>query len=403
MLRRLHALSDRNWRTIDRLLAAFLAAVAILDLSANPDRHGPLWLNLAVMVGITLTFAWRRSLPLVPVAATIAGLFVMSIWLTDPPDTFTAVLTLVCAGYTAGRHLQGRTSVYALGGGTVAIVALAVSFDPNDIFFPVTFFWILPWLAGRTIRTQTMLARELAEKAERAQHARDEDERRAIALERSRIARELHDVLAHNLSVMVVQASAARRVLDKNPVRAVEVASLIERTGREALAEIRHLFGPVRRGDGEALSGPPSIARVDELARRARAAGLRVELRVSGNRFELPAGIDLTAYRIVQEALTNALKHSGSAQARVTVTYEPSEVVLSIEDDGEGPREGYELSEAGGGHGIVGMRERAALYGGRVEAGRRRGGGFAVRARLPRRPPVPGPALPEPGAGKVPA
>jgi signal transduction histidine kinase len=203
--------------------------------------------------------------------------------------------------------------------------------------------------------------------------------------------------------VMVVQASAARRVLDKNPVQAVEVAGLIERTGREALAEIRQLFGPVRRGDGEDLSGPPSIARVQELARRARAAGLRVELRVSGEPVTLPPGVDLTAYRIVQEALTNTLKHAGDAQARVTVAYEPNELVLSIEDDGEGPRDGYELSEAGGGHGLVGMRERAALYGGILQAGRRRGGGFAVRARLPTRPLVPGAKLSGRGAGKVPA
>jgi signal transduction histidine kinase len=282
-------------------------------------------------------------------------------------------------------------------------VTLAIIFDPNDIFFPVTFFWIIPWVAGRTIRNQTMLARELAEKAERAEHAREEDERRAIALERSRIGRELHDVLAHNLSVMVVQASAARRVLDKNPLQAVEAAELIERTGREALAEIRHLFGPVRRGEGEDLSGTPSIARVDELARRARAAGLRVELRTAGEPVELPAGIDLAAYRIVQEALTNAIKHAGSAEARVTVSYEPNEVVLSIEDDGEGPRDGYELREAGGGHGLLGMRERAALYGGIVDAGRRRGGGFAVHARLPTRPLVPGAELSRSSAGKVPA
>ena len=403
MRRRLQALSERNWRAIDRLFAVVLAGVAILDLSANPDRHGPLWLNLAVMVGIALTFTWRRTQPLVPVVATLAGLFVMSLWLTDPPDTFTAVLTLVSAAYAAGRHLYGRRSVYALCLGTAAILALAAGFDPNDIFFPVTFFWVLPWLAGRTIRNHTMLARELAEKAERAQHAREEDERRAIALERSRIARELHDVLAHNLSVMVVQAAAARRVLDKDPVKAVEVASLIERTGREALAEIRHLFGPVRRGDGEALSGPPSIARVDDLARRARAAGLRVELRVSGDPVELPAGIDLTAYRIVQESLTNAIKYAGSANALVSIAYEPNELVLSVEDDGEGPRDGYELHDAGGGHGLAGMRERAALYGGLVQAGRRRGGGFAVRARLPSRPLVPGTELSKTGAGSVPA
>ena len=276
--------------------------------------------------------------------------------------------------------------------GVFVVVTLAVIFDPNDIFFPVTFFWIVPWVVGRTIRNQTMLARELAEKAERAAHARDEEERRAIAIERSRIARELHDVLAHNLSVMVVQASAARRIVDRQPDKAVEVAALIQRTGREALAEIRHLFGAVRRGDGEDLSGPPSIARVDGLARRARAAGLGVELRVVGDPVALPAGIDLTAYRIVQEALTNALKHAGSARASVTVSYEPNEVVLSIEDDGEGSREGFELGDSGGGHGLVGMRERAALYGGLVQAGRRRGGGFAVHARLPTRPLVPVPS-----------
>ena len=403
MRARLRGLSERDRRAIDRFFAAFLAAVAILDLALNSQVEGPLWLNAAVLCGIAVTFLWRRSRPTLVMAATLSGLLVMSIWLTQPPNMFASVLTLVSASYSGGRYDEGRRSLIVFGLGIIAMVTLAVIFDPHDIFFPVVFFWIIPWVAGRTIRNQTMLARELAEKAERAQHAREEDERRAIALERSRIARELHDVLAHNLSVMVVQASAARRVLDKNPVQAVEVASLIERTGREALAEIRHLFGPVRRGDGEALSGPPSISRLDELARRARAAGLRVELRVSGDPVELPAGIDLTAYRIVQEALTNAIKHAGSAQARVTVSYEPNEVVLSIEDDGEGPREDYELSEAGGGHGLVGMRERAALYGGLVQAGRRRGGGFAVRAQLPTRPLVPGAELSKASAGRVPA
>jgi signal transduction histidine kinase len=403
MRRRLRAISERNWRAIDRALAVLLAAIAVVDLSTNSKVEGPLWLNLVILVGIALTFAWRRSHPVVPLVATLTGLTAMALWLTQPPDTFVAVLLLVSLAYAEGRHMQRRQSFYALGAGIAVIVVLSISFDPNDIFFPVTFFWILPWLAGRTIRNHTLLARELSEKAERARHAREEDERRAIALERNRIARELHDVLAHNLSVMVVQASAARRVLDKNPLQAVEVAELIERTGREALAEIRQLFGPVRRGDGEELSGPPSIARVDDLARRARAAGMRVELRVSGEPVALPAGIDLAAYRIVQEALTNAIKYAGSANARVTVAYEPNEVALSIEDDGEGPRDRFELEEAGGGHGLVGMRERAALYGGIVQAGRRSGGGFAVRARLPTRALVPGAELKGAGTGKVPA
>jgi signal transduction histidine kinase len=403
MRRRLQALSERNQRAIDRGFVVVLAAVSVLDLSLNSNVEGPLWLNLAVLIGIAVSFEWRRRQPLLTAGAVVGGLSVMAVWLTEPPNTFVAVLMLVCAAYAVGRHQHGRPSIYALVAGAVVIVVLSILFDPSDIFFPVTFFWVIPWLAGRTIRNHTILARELAEKAERAQHAREEDERRAIAVERSRIARELHDVLAHNLSVMVVQASAARRVLDKNPVQAVEVAGLIERTGREALAEIRQLFGPVRRGDGEDLSGPPSIARVEELARRARAAGLHVELRVSGEPVALPTGIDLAAYRIVQEALTNTLKHAGDAQATVTVAYEPNELVLGIDDDGEGPRDGYELSESGGGHGLVGMRERAALYGGIVQAGRRRGGGFAVRARLPTRPLVPGAELSGRGAGKVPA
>jgi signal transduction histidine kinase len=385
----LRGASQANWPVLDRLFVLFLIALAILDLAANSLREGPLLLNVAVMTAIALSFVWRRSNPLVTVACTLGGLVVMATWLTEPPNMLAAILMLLSAAYSTGRHLGGRKSVIGLLVGTVTVIAVAIIFDPNDIFFPVTFFWIVPWLAGRTIRNQTILARELAEKAERAEHARAEDERRAIALERSRIARELHDVLAHNLSVMVVQAGAARWIVDRSPAQAAEVAELIQRTGREALAEIRHLFGPVRRGDGEELSGIPSLGRVEELVGRARAAGLGVELRTLGDAVPLPAGIDLTAYRIVQEALTNSLKHASSAHASVTIAYEPNEVVISVEDDGEGPREDYDLSDSGGGHGLVGMRERAALYGGLVQAGRRRGGGFAVRARLPTRPLVP--------------
>jgi signal transduction histidine kinase len=390
MLRRIRGLSESSMRALDRAFVVSLVVIEVIDLATNSKREGPLWLNIAIMTAIAVSFLWRRTQPLVTVVTTFAGFTVMAVWLTQPPDMFATVLILVCLGYAAARHVTGRPSVIALAIGVAVILTLSIVYDPNDIFFPVTFFWIMPWVAGRAVRNQTMLTRELAEKAERARHAREEDERRAIATERNRIARELHDVLAHNLSVMVVQAAGARQVLEKDPKRAVEAAALIERTGREALAEIRHLFGPVRRGEGGPLSGPPSIARMDELARRAREAGLRVELRVTGDPVELPAGIDLAGYRIVQEALTNTLKHSGGARALVTVAYEPNEVVLSVEDDGEGPREAYELGEAGGGHGLVGMRERAAVYGGVVQAGRRRGGGFAVRARLPTRPLVPG-------------
>jgi signal transduction histidine kinase len=390
--RRLARLSERDWRAIDRAFVVFVLAVTVINVLVHPDLVGPLAGNLAVVAAMSLSLLWRRSRPLAAMAGVLGGAVLMTAFFTPPPNMFALVLLLVTACYSTGRHLEGTPALVALVSGVGTVVVLAVIHDPGDVIWPAVFFAGLPWLAGRILRNQTVLARELAEKAERAAHAREEDERRAIAAERSRIARELHDVVAHNLSVMVVQASAARRVLERDPERAAEAAELIRRTGREALAELRHVFGPVRRGDGEDLSGPPSLSRVEDLARRARAAGLGVRLRVEGEPVPLPPGVDQAAYRIVQEALTNALKHADSAHATVTVSYEPNEVVLSIEDDGAA-RSGDGLGETGGGHGLVGMRERAALYGGLVQAGPRDTGGFAVRARLPTRPLVPGATL----------
>jgi signal transduction histidine kinase len=391
--RRLARLSEGDWRVIDRVFVVVLLVVAEVGVLTHDDLGGPLAANAAVAAVMSLALLWRRSNPLATLAVVLAGGALMSALLTPPPELFALVLVLLSACYAAGRHLEGRRALVGLVAGVGTVAVLAVIYDPGDVIWPTVFFAGVPWLAGRTLRNQTRLARELAEKAERAAHAREEEERRAIGSERSRLARELHDVLAHNLSVMVVQAGAARRVVERDPDRASEAAVLIQRTGREALAELRHLFGPVRRGEGEDLTGPPSLARVEQLAARARAAGLRVRLRVEGEPVPLPPGVDLAAYRVVQEALTNTLKHAGSAHATVTVSYEPNEVVVSIEDDGA-PRGGTDgLGETGAGHGIVGMRERVALYGGLLQAGPRDQGGFAVRARLPTRPLVPGARL----------
>jgi DNA-binding NarL/FixJ family response regulator/signal transduction histidine kinase len=320
----------------DRLLVAFLFVFAELEVLTSNALDGPPWLNVLVIGATALCLLFRRSHTLPAVAGVMLGLATLVVFLTPPQDLLSITLLLVSASYAAGAHLEGRTSLWGLAIVVGTVVTATLVTDPTDIFFPVAMFGVVPWLAGRTIRNQTMLARELAERAEQAEHAREEDERRAIAAERNRIARELHDVLAHNLSVMVVQAGAARRIVDRSPQKATEAAELIQRTGREALDELRALFGPVRRGEGEELSGPPSLARVDELARRARTAGLPVELRVLGEPVPLPTGIDLTAYRVVQEALTNAIKHAGAARAAVTVSYEPNEVVLTVEDDGGG-------------------------------------------------------------------
>jgi signal transduction histidine kinase len=378
----------RDWRLLDRLLVAVLLGAGWVNVLTASDRQGSVVLNLLVVSVMGLSLLWRRDRPLVPVICCSIGMPLSAAVLTAPPYIFVSIAMMSTASYSAGAHLERRLALRGLALVLLSLTTVVLIFDPSDWFFPITIFGLVPWLAGRTIRNQTMLARELAEKAELAEHARDEEERRAIVRERSRIARELHDVLAHNLSVMVVQAGGARRIVAKRPDQARQVAELIERTGREALAELRHLFGPVHHGEGEDLQGPVGIDRVEELAARARAAGLSVHVHVEGERVQLPTGVDLTAYRVVQEALTNTLKHGGKAQASVTVSYEPNELVVSIEDDGVGDSR-RELGELGGGHGLVGMRERVELYGGLLQAGSRPGGGFAVRARIPTRPLVP--------------
>ena len=375
------ALTEGDWHTLDRLLAAAVGVVAVVELSITDARAGPLWINLILVAVMSGSLAVRRARPLVTLAAVIGLGAVGEVALTGPPDLVSVVIMLVAACYSVGAHAERRQSFAGVAGAVVGVAAIGALHDPGDVVFPVVVFVAVPWLVGRALRNHLMLARELAEKAERAEYAREEEERRAVDAERNRIARELHDVLAHNLSVMVVQASAGRRLVEQDPGRAIEVAELIERTGRDAMSELRQLFGAARHDKGEPLDGPPSLSRVDRLAERARAAGLPVELVVEGEPVGLPPGVDLAAYRVVQEALTNAYKHAGKAHARVRVAYEPGELVLEVSDDGVGP--GGAADDLGGGHGLVGMRERVALYGGELDTGRRRGGGYAVRARIP--------------------
>jgi signal transduction histidine kinase len=204
--------------------------------------------------------------------------------------------------------------------------------------------------------------------------------RDAVAAERAAIARELHDVVAHHMSVMVVQAGAARAVGDFDPAAASDALRQIESSGRTGLAEMRRLLGILKaEDDGDGRTPQPGLADLGELLDAMRATGLAVEAVVEGSSRSLPPGVDLSAYRIVQEALTNALRHAGGASARVLVRYEPNALELEIADDGPGPPDGAPTR----GHGLIGMRERAQLFGGAFEAGPRPGGGFLVRARLP--------------------
>ena len=201
----------------------------------------------------------------------------------------------------------------------------------------------------------------------------------AIVEERGRIARELHDVVAHAISVIVLQARGGRRLHDSEPDETRGALDTIEHTGQQALVEMRRLVGLLRESDEElALAPQPTLSRLDHLVDQVRAAGLPVELSIEGEPIELPPGIDLSAYRIVQEALTNALKHAGPAQARVSLRYHPDGLEIEIADDGAGTANGDS-----GGHGLVGIRERVSVYGGELDAGPQADGGFAVRARLP--------------------
>ena len=235
------------------------------------------------------------------------------------------------------------------------------------------------WSAGYFLSTRSQQIAEAAERADRLERAREEDARVAVAEERARIARELHDVVGHSVSVMTVQAAAARRLLLPEQEREREALLVVEQTGREALAEMRRLVGVLRRPEeAPALAPQPSLDHVDKLVASAREAGLPVELRVEGEPVQLPAGLDLTAYRLVQEGLTNAVKHAQAQRAEVLVTYGDGHVEITVSDDGAGGGDGD-----GGGHGLVGMRERVSVYGGELDAGPRLEGGYALRARLP--------------------
>jgi signal transduction histidine kinase len=292
-------------------------------------------------------------------------------------DAGTAGVAMLFALYSVGRHVtDDRWSWTALGGALVlvAISSLVDAVTVAQIGFGLVLTFVV-WYLGRRLRIRG----ERAVLLEREQAA---EARRAVAEERTRIARELHDVVAHRVSLMTVQAGAAKTIAADDPERASQAMHAVETAGRQALDELRHLLGVLRpEADGDALGPQPGLAEVPRLVDQFRAAGLEVSLTMNGAQTELPARVDLSAYRIVQEALTNALKHAGpGARTEVRLHTDRRGVDIEVLDDGRG---GTIL--AGSGHGIVGMRERALLLGGRLDASPRPGGGFHVVAHLPLR------------------
>jgi signal transduction histidine kinase len=322
----------------------------------------------------TLPLLVRRRFPFWVLAATTAGAAVYRIVYWNPLPFAVAL-----AVYTVAAHRERIASFAAsAAAGVFLISSAAASGKPGDMFASGILL-AAAWVFGDNLGTRRAYLLALEERAERLEREQEAERARAVAEEQARIGRELHDVIAHNVSVMVVQAAAANDVFDTRPERARDALRAIEATGRSALAELRRLLFSVR-GDGADYAPQPGLERLDELVAQVRAAGLAVAVRVEGAPRPLPTAVDLSAYRIVQEALTNTLKHAHATRADVALRYGDGGLDVEIRDDGRG---GAGNGSDGLGRGLVGMRERVGLFGGSLAAGPSPGGGFAVAARFP--------------------
>jgi signal transduction histidine kinase len=375
-------------RRRDLLLGIGLTAAMAIEAATTSGREGSALLNVALYGLLGLQFVLQPLRPFELTLSIIASFMLVSFAGTDVAAMTSTLLVVLVVIFRAANVLADRQAFVVACALVVAVPVITAEHGHAklaDYFFPAAIFAITGSVA-RGLRHRALLARELALSNERLEVERDAEAASAVGDERRRIARELHDVVAHSVSVMVVQSGAARRVLDSAPEESVQALAEVERSGRQALSELRRLLGLMRDGDEAAEREPqPTLAGLDELVRRARDAGLPVELRHEGSPYPLPMGCDLAAYRVVQESLTNALKHAGDgAHAKVLLRWNADELELDISDTGRGlaaatPDDGGPL-----GQGLVGMRERVALCGGDLQAGPGPSGGFRVRATIPK-------------------
>ena len=367
------------------LWALTMISIVVPGTTGTTIRHASVFAFVIGTIG-TVPLVWRRRWPVAVLMVTLAATLV-SQWLHQPDSTLS--LSPVVAAYSVGAYVGSRralrlTAWLLLGllavGNTIGAIASRKAEDllsavGNAIVFGTAL------LAGDNVRRRRERIADLEARAEAQETTRQVLAREAVTAERQRIARELHDVVAHSLSVMVVQAGAARRLVATKPDRATEALTAIETTGRQALDEMRRLLGVLRTepDDGGVLdlSPQPTVAGIASLA--AADPTLAVDVTVEGDPVPLPAAVDLQAYRIVQEALTNVRKHAGPARARVHLRYGVDSIEVRVDDDGRGAS----ADPHHDGHGLVGMRERAALCGGELRVGPRPGGGWTVAANLP--------------------
>ncbi|GAA2601313.1 MULTISPECIES: sensor histidine kinase [Streptomyces] len=394
-MQRLYDFLRRHPMWVDGSWAVVLLGISVVGGVAggygSPAVAVPLTLLLCLVVAL------RRRLPekMLLLAAAVGVAQLITDVERGPADF--ALLVIV---YTVAAEGARWASRFALGAGLCAAPMAQLRW-PSDqtsvagnialtVFMAVPF--ALAWVLGDSIRTRRAYFAQLEERATRLEKEREAQSKVAVAAERARIARELHDVVAHNVSVMVVQADGAAYVLDAAPDQAKKALETISSTGRQALAEMRRLLGVLRTGEHEEAGEyvpQPDVQQIEDLVEQCRTSGLPVDFKVEGTPRPLPSGVELTAYRIVQEALTNTRKHGGpNAGASVRLVYFDDGLGLLVEDDGKGAP--HELYEEGGfdgrGHGLIGMRERVGMVGGTLDAGPRPGGGFRISALLPLKP-----------------
>jgi signal transduction histidine kinase len=364
--------------------AAVGAVVEFVVQSGDVEFHPTTtnWFMIPAAVATILPLLARRRLPFLAPATTLTMAAAVSFVEGNfAPFSFSIFVSVIAAAFLLGMNADRREALAAVPL-IVATVVIAVrnqpTGSPDDGVF-ITVILLCAWVGGFALSRRLAEARRAEERAVVLAAEQAKLAEQAVEEERSRIARELHDVVAHHVSVMTVQAGAVRRLLRPEQEREREALVSVEETGRKALTEMRRLLGVLKEEAAPAPLAPqPGMATLDTLLDQVREAGLPVELSTEGDPVELAPGVDLSAYRIIQEALTNALKHAGPARAWVVVRYGEKNLELEIANDGRSDGNG-----AASGHGLVGMKERVAVYGGELESGPRPGGGFAVRARLP--------------------
>ncbi|MFF6991458.1 histidine kinase [Streptomyces sp. NPDC010273] len=399
-MQRLYDFLRRHPTWVDTFWAVFLlglSGVSIASTSYASGRHGTAAGAMAVSAVMCVAIALRRRWPekmLVLAAATGLAQLVLDV---EPVAADFAMLVIVYTVAATGARWASRFAlVSGLSAATLAQIRWPQEGTSSAGLVAIAVFQTVPfalaWVLGDSMRTRRAYFAQLEERAARLEKEREAQAKVAVAAERARIARELHDVVAHNVSVMVVQADGAAYVLDSAPDQAKKALETISSTGRQALAEMRRLLGVLRTGEhkeaGEYVP-QPDVEQIDDLVEQCRTSGLPVDFKVEGTPRPLPSGVELTAYRIVQEALTNTRKHGGpNTGASVRLVYFDDGLGLLVEDDGKGaPHELYEEGGADGqGHGLIGMRERVGMVGGTLDAGPRPGGGFRISALLPLKP-----------------